>query len=369
MAIPTVSDKVILVDFSLTETNAFSLQEVDTQRQFSSTDKGTAFIGLKADEITNGMTVNISLANLDDNSRINRTLTVVTDDNFDAINKIFYYQMADDEILHWGKWIGYGKFTDGTTSKTWTGKKFKFSISRDITNDPATKLIVMDDVNAFMQSMDLIKGDMIAYNTRAENLLSGLENGSVKSNSKNVKPMKQMILFYGNPIEINDTMTVEKSARIYSKYDIVVFNGNIEEPNHSYHNNTKLIVARVKELNPTIEIFGYIHSHDPVLRDTGSSQPFLTIPEVDAKCKKWRDLIGATGIFLDAFGYDYWVTRTRQNELLDTVHANGMNAITNSWRVDYVFSKENYSFNNGLVQTNPNNVQIKLDGKFLHSES
>ena len=83
------------MDFSLTETNAFSLQEVDTQRQFSSTDKGTAFIGLKADEITNGMTVNISLANLDDNSRINRTLTVVTGDNFDATNKIFYYQMAE----------------------------------------------------------------------------------------------------------------------------------------------------------------------------------------------------------------------------------------------------------------------------------
>lgn len=193
-----------------------------------------------------------------------------------------------------------------------------------------------------------------------ENLGGLLESSSLGSNSKNAKPMKQMLLYYGNPIELNDSMTVEKAAKIYSKYDMIVFNANIEEPNHAYHDNTKSIVARVKELNPTVEVFGYIHSHDPELRDTASSQPFLTIPEVDAKCKKWRDLIGATGIFLDAFGYDYWVTRTRQNELLDTVHSNGMNAITNSWMVDYVFSKENYSFNNGLIQTNPSNVQINL---------
>ena len=167
MAIPTASDKVILVDFSLTETNAFSLQPIDTQRQFSSTDKGTAFIGLKADEIKNGMTVDISLANLDDDSRINRTFTVTTDDNFDATNKIFYYQMADDEIVHWGNWIGYGKFTDGVAVKTWTGKKFKFSISRDITNDPETKLIVMDDVNSFIASMQTIKNEMEADHAQA----------------------------------------------------------------------------------------------------------------------------------------------------------------------------------------------------------
>ena len=72
MAIPTASDKVILVDFSLTETNAFSLQPIDTQRQFSSTDKGTAYIGFKSENIENGMIADVSLANLDDDSRVNR---------------------------------------------------------------------------------------------------------------------------------------------------------------------------------------------------------------------------------------------------------------------------------------------------------
>lgn len=238
-----------------------------------------------------------------------------------------------------------------------------------------TRLEKTSDVAAitfrvYRSEIDNVAKDVISfYDKNYEDILAEFKGRldiskdellGLRSNSNNAKPMKQMLLYYGNPIEINDAMTVEKAAKIYSKYDMIVFNGNIEEPTHRFHENTKLIVARVKELNPTIEIFGYIHSHDPVLRDTTSSQPFLPIPIVDEKCKKWRDLIGATGIFLDAFGYDYWVTRTRQNELLDTVHANGMNAITNSWMVDYVFSKENYSFNNGLIQSNPNNVQIKL---------
>jgi len=141
------------------------LQPIDTQRQFSSTDKGTAFIGFKSENIANGMIADISLANLDDDSRVNRTFTVTTGTNFDATNKIFYYQIPDDEIVHWGNWIGYGKFTDGATSKTWTGTKLKYSISRDITNDPTTKLIVMEDVNAFMDAMNILKADLESYRT------------------------------------------------------------------------------------------------------------------------------------------------------------------------------------------------------------
>ena len=181
MAIPTFEDKVILVDFSLIETNAFSLQPIDTQRQFSTTDRGTAFIGFKSENITNGMTADISLANLDDDSRVNRTFTVTTGTNFDATNKIFYYQIPDDEIVHWGNWIGYGKFTDGATSKTWTGTKLKYSISRDITNDPETKLIVMEDVNSFIASMQSIKSEMEADHAQAildqTNYAGLLENG------------------------------------------------------------------------------------------------------------------------------------------------------------------------------------------------
>ena len=109
------------------------------------------------------MIADISVANLDDDSRVNRTFTVTTGTNFDATNKIFYYQIPDDEIVHWGNWIGHGKFTDGATSKTWTGTKLKYSISRDITNDPTTKLIVMEDFNAFMSAMNILKADLEDY--------------------------------------------------------------------------------------------------------------------------------------------------------------------------------------------------------------
>lgn len=175
-----------------------------------------------------------------------------------------------------------------------------------------------------------------------------------------VKPMENACLFYGNPKTIKGSTTVNEAATFYSKYDIVIFNGNIEEETHPYHADTAEIVTKLKGLNPKVQVFGYIHSHDPSISDNGSSQPFLTIPEVSVKAGKWKNLIGATGIFLDAFGYDYSVTRVRQRELVSTVKEYGMNVIVNSWMPDYVFSDKNFTVSGGL-QTNPDGLPPLVD--------
>ena len=185
-------------------------------------------------------------------------------------------------------------------------------------------------------------------------------DGILSSSQKVEKPMDMACLFYGDPAKINNSATADDAVKIYSEYDIVIFNGNIEEPEHRYHSDTAYICSKLKEINPSIKIFGYIHSHDPSIADNGSSQPFLTIEVVNDKIQKWKNLIGATGIFLDAFGYDYSVSRARQRELVSAVKSHGMNAIVNSWMPDYVFSNKNFVSSGGF-QANPELLPSLVD--------
>ena len=182
----------------------------------------------------------------------------------------------------------------------------------------------------------------------------------MSSSRKIEKPIDMACLFYGDPAKINNSATADDAVKIYSEYDIVIFNGNIEEPTHRYHSNAAYICSKLKEINPSIKIFGYIHSHDPSIADNGSTQPFLTIDVVNDKIQKWKNLIGATGIFLDAFGYDYSVSRARQRELVSAVKSHGMNVIVNSWMPDYVFSNKNFVMSGGF-QANPELLPSLVD--------
>lgn len=165
MAIPTSTDKIILVDFSLPETNVFSLRDLETNQQFSTTDKGTAFIGFKSEGLE-GSTATLSMLNLDDDSKVNRVNVVVAGENFDVATNTYFYQLADDEILHGGKWIGHITFTLGV--KTWTGRNFTFMIDGHIFDLSEVKLLVMDDINTFMDSIAVLKQAFSDFYTLAQ---------------------------------------------------------------------------------------------------------------------------------------------------------------------------------------------------------
>lgn len=176
MAIPTSMDKVILVDFSLPETNVFSMRDYETNQQFSTTDKGTAFLGFKAEGLS-GTTATLSLLNLDDDSKVNRVNVVTDGDNFDVATNTYFYQVSDEEILHGGKWIGHITFTSG--AKTWTVRNFTFHIDGHIFDLIEVKLLVMDDINAFMDSMAVLKQQFIDYFTLTESTTSTWFQGVV----------------------------------------------------------------------------------------------------------------------------------------------------------------------------------------------
>lgn len=170
---------------------------------------------------------------------------------------------------------------------------------------------------------------------------------------------KTFALYYGYPSCVNGLYNNESAAQLFAKYDLVVFGDGLETTTHSDHANTVAIISRMKQLNPSIKIFGYV----PI--GMGLYSQCLTTAQIENEINAWKQT-GANGIFLDEYGYDYRVDRTRQNFAVTKAHNQGMSVIANSWNYDWVFSKTNYILNNpdyGLnnFNGNPTNLSCLLN--------
>ncbi|MED1915666.1 hypothetical protein P4V64_10140 [Bacillus thuringiensis] len=176
--------------------------------------------------------------------------------------------------------------------------------------------------------------------------------GWISQALKRKKPLlKQLLVYYGYPISINGTWNVDRAVSIYKNYDLLVFGDRYQFPAHSSYTDTIKIIAKLREEKPSIEIFGYV-----AIGLAPSSTNNLTIQEIKERVDLWKNA-GATGIFLDTFGYDYQVTRDRQNEVVQYCHSQGFNVFVNSEKLDYVFKKENMYLDGIDFYGNPNNLE------------
>lgn len=148
--------------------------------------------------------------------------------------------------------------------------------------------------------------------------------------------MENFCKFYGYPQAINSLWDVEAAAEFYSQFHGVVWGDGYGEPTHPENAVTAQIAARLKQLRPNVKIFGYVPiGLDPAWPD--SNYPLETLYQ---RIDNWQ-ATGATHIFLDEFGYDYYITRDRQNALVQYCHDKGMYVCANSWSADYCFSNQN----------------------------
>lgn len=212
--------------------------------------------------------------------------------------------------------------------------------SVDMITDSETKVIMNKDERIKLLGVEENANNYIHPATHNHSEIITDEEHSFMNKSQKDKlscfgnqPMKKVILYYGKPSSINDKNNIEDSAHIYSQYDIVIFGDGYQSTAHEEHNNTKNIISSIKNKNKRIEIFGYI-----AIGGTKGSN--LDISTIKTKIDEWKAM-DVTGMFIDEFGYDYKVTRNRQNEVVNYIHQKGMNVIANSSNIDYVFSKEN----------------------------
>ncbi|MEK4424614.1 LamG domain-containing protein [Solibacillus sp. FSL K6-1523] len=154
------------------------------------------------------------------------------------------------------------------------------------------------------------------------------------STSNLKKPITNSCLYYGYPSSFSGTYKVEDCATLFAKYDLVVWGDRYQDPSHQDYSNAVAIAKSMLNKNSTMEFLGYI----PIGMDNSAGSN-LKMNELKSRVYAWKTL-GCTGIFLDEFGFDYRVTRERQNEIVNYIHTLSMNVIANSWRIDYAFSSK-----------------------------
>ncbi|MDO4327134.1 MAG: hypothetical protein Q4E24_14060 [bacterium] len=147
------------------------------------------------------------------------------------------------------------------------------------------------------------------------------------------KAMEKVLLYYGYPIAINGAWSVENACNIYKNYDICVFGDEYNNPTHETHNDTQMIFDRLKVMAPETRLVGYV----PIGLDPSWEDSNLSMEELKQRVDWWVDM-GVNGIFLDEYGYDYYVTRARQNEIVSYCKNKGLFLFANSWSIEYVFN-------------------------------
>jgi len=119
----------------------------------------------------------------------------------------------------------------------------------------------------------------------------------------------------------------ELVAQDLAKYNILVLGDGLQDPSHGDYANTKIIIPRIKELHPQIQIFGYVtvnQSYD------------------NFKLKaSWWNILEIDGIFLDEAGYDFSRNRAEFNERVSFVHDEMCKPVmANAWKPEHVLSND-----------------------------
>jgi len=155
----------------------------------------------------------------------------------------------------------------------------------------------------------------------------GWHNTQVQSN-RYLRP-KNLLIYYGYPSGFNAHWDNELVAQDMARMGLIVLGNGLENPSHPDYANTSAIIARVKALNPSALIFGYVSTNQ-------------VLSTFESKVDQW-EVLQVHGIFMDESGYDYGKTRAEFNERVDYVHGKtyAKLAFANAWKTDNILGTTN----------------------------
>ena len=160
-------------------------------------------------------------------------------------------------------------------------------------------------------------------------------SSSVEQNPKYRRP-KDMLMYYGYPNSFNYPINGydnEKVAQDMARYEMIVFGNGVGDPSHPDYANTVIIIARLKELRPDIQIFGYVATTE-------------ALADFETKVDQWETL-EVYGIFVDSAGYNHGTPATNGrdafNERVDCIHNKAYTniAFVNAWNSDHILGTTN----------------------------
>lgn len=145
-----------------------------------------------------------------------------------------------------------------------------------------------------------------------------------------------ILFYYGYPNSFNSAVNGwnnESVAQDMAKYGIVVLGSGVQDSGHGDYANTSIIIPRVKGLNPSCKIFGYVSVNQ-------------SLANFQTKVDQW-DTLEVHGIFLDEAGYDYGTVATNSrdafNAKIDYVRGKTYARLcfANAWNTDHILGIAN----------------------------
>lgn len=158
----------------------------------------------------------------------------------------------------------------------------------------------------------------------------------------------RLAIYYGYPSLVNGSRgDVEKSAKVFSSYDVVVLGDGVEfsdrkpgrypQGDPAEHKKTLQIIATTQQKNPRVRFYGYVCLGE--IRSRGREQ-VLSPAQIKERIARWKRM-GVAGIFLDEAGYDWpIVDRKRQNLAVEYIHGQGLSVFANAFYPQDLFSLE-----------------------------
>ncbi|CAF3800276.1 unnamed protein product [Rotaria sp. Silwood1] len=154
---------------------------------------------------------------------------------------------------------------------------------------------------------------------------TGLSNNST---SLSVNIPKRLGIYYAWPSVVHGANGNLTAAIItFSQFDLVVFGDGLSASSHDDHVNTQTIIQSLNNIGKLT--FGYI--------DLGVTTQNLPISQMQTTVDDWAAM-GIQWIFWDDAGYDFNVTRARQNTMISYCHALNLRVMMNAWDPDDVMS-------------------------------
>lgn len=164
--------------------------------------------------------------------------------------------------------------------------------------------------------------------------------------------MDNMLIYYGWLNSFNSATNAWDNdlvaADMGSNYDILVFGDGVADPSHTDFANSQYIINKIKTDHPAVKIFGYVSANQALV-------------DFQAKASQW-DTLKADGIFMDEMGYDFGLTRQKQND--EILFVKQMNYATtvfaNAWEIRHVLGTwDDPAFPNATH--NPTSTQSLMD--------
>lgn len=236
--------------------------------------------------------------------------------------------------------------------KTYYGKVINVNKNRCTVNINGSEYICK-----IRSGLELAIGDVVVIKSPNNNFSFLYVDAKLNGMTNTSKNMKKVCIYYGYPKAIGGSWDIDKACAIYGNYEIVVFGDKYNNPTHEAYEDTKKIFSTLKERYPNTKIVGYV----PIGKHPDYIESNLTMEELKRRVDLWVTM-GTNGIFLDEFGFDYYVTRERQNEIVSYVKENKNFVFVNSWSIDYIFSSQDMTISwMPDFRPNPNSLPPILD--------